>query len=131
MGVDVGLINLGELATHVPLHEYPGLCVVIKTDEVHADVNTADTAEDVVVMVNELLQERRSVIQITSTVVESQMTCSGRHQWVFRIATNFKEWQPFLIKECEHFVIDTCSILATIKHPALLSEECRVVGLLG
>ena len=71
MGVDVGLINLGELATHVPLHEDPGLCVVIKTDEVHADVNTADTAEDVVVTVNELLQERRSVIQIACAVVQS------------------------------------------------------------
>ena len=71
MGVYVGLINLGELATHVSLHEDPGLCVVIKTDEVHAYVNPANSAEGVVETVNELLQELRSIFQITCTVVET------------------------------------------------------------
>lgn len=69
--MDVGLINLGELTTHVSLHKDSGLGVVIKTDEVHADVNTTYPAEGVVETVNELLQELRSVFQITSTVVES------------------------------------------------------------
>ena len=90
--MDIGLVYLGELATHVSLHEYSGLGVVIKTDEVHADVNTANSAESVVETVNELLQELRGIFQITSTVVESQMTCSNRHQWVLRIATNFQQW---------------------------------------
>ena len=69
--MDIGLVYLRELSSHVSLHEYSGLGVVIKTDEVQADVNPANSAEGVVETVNELLQELRSVFQITCTVVET------------------------------------------------------------
>ena len=71
MGVYVGLINLGELATHVSLHEDSGLGVVIKTDEVHADVNPANSAEGVVETFNKVLLDLRGVLKITCTVVET------------------------------------------------------------
>ena len=67
----IGLVYLRELTSHVSLHEDSGLGVVIKTDEVHADVNPANSAEGVIETVNELLQELRSIFQITCTVVES------------------------------------------------------------
>ena len=129
MGVDGRLIEFGELATHVSLHKHPGDGVVIETGEVKAEVYSADSLKQVAMSCDKSLHDVGCIVKVARSVMQTEMASTGMHQRILG-ATSDLNPRFTVLKDCEHLVIDSGTILAHINHVALRHEVIRVARLL-
>lgn len=129
MRVNVGLIDFRELPPHVAPHEDTGYGVVIETDEIEADVYTANALEDVSVSIEKLLHQPGCMVEITGTIYKPNVSSVVGQQFGLGLATYLNERVSVGIKDSEHFVIDACAVVARFYKKACTTEIVFVVRL--
>ena len=128
MRVDGRLVQLGELATHVSLHEDPGFGVVIETDEIKAEVYSADSLKQVAMNCDKSLHDVGCIVKVARSVMQTEMASTRMHQRILGASPDLNP-RFTVLKDCEHLIVDTGTILAHINHVALRHEVIRVARL--
>ena len=128
MGVDGRLIQFAELATHISLHEHTGDGVVIETNEIKAEVYSADSLKQVAMNCDKSLHDVGCIVKVAGSVMQTEMASTRMHQRILG-ATSDLYPRFTVLQDREHLIVDTGTILAHINHVALRHEVIRVARL--
>ena len=72
--MDGRLIQFAELATHISLHEHTGDGVVIETNEIKAEVYSADSLKQVTMSCDKSLHDIGCIVKVAGSVMQTEVT---------------------------------------------------------